>query len=60
MKKSVLAVVSLALAGSWQIAPAADVTGKVTLQGTAPKEKVIEFTDQCGPIEPHPRDDALV
>ena len=54
MKKSVLAVVSLALAGSWQIAPAADVTGKVTLQGTPPKEKVIEFTDQCGPLNPSP------
>ncbi|MGA2555433.1 MAG: carboxypeptidase regulatory-like domain-containing protein [Verrucomicrobiota bacterium] len=54
MKKSVLAVVSLALAGSWQIAPAADVSGKVALQGTPPKEKVIEFTDQCGPLNPSP------
>ena len=60
MKKSVLAVASLALAGSWQIAPAADVTGKVTLKGTPPPEKVIEFTDQCGPMNPTPVTTRLV
>ena len=54
MKKFILAVVSLALTGLWQIAPAADVTGKVILKGTPPTEKAIEFTDQCGPINPTP------
>jgi len=54
MKKLILAVVSLALTGFWQTAPAADVTGKVTLKGTPPQEKVIEFTDQCGPLNPTP------
>ena len=54
MKKSIAVLAALALAGAWQAAPAADVTGKVTLKGTPPQEKVIEFTDACGPMHTAP------
>jgi len=54
MKTSVLILAAFALAGSWQIAPAADVTGKVTLKGTPPPEKEIAFTDTCGPMNTTP------
>ena len=52
MKKSFLILATLALAGSWQAAPAADVTGKVALKGTPPAEKEIAFTDTCAPMNP--------
>jgi len=52
MKKSIFVLAALALAGSWQIAPAAEVTGKVSLKGTPPAEKNIEFTPECGPLHP--------
>jgi plastocyanin len=52
MKKTIVVLTTLALAGSWQMAPAADVTGKVTLKGTPPPEIPITFTDQCGPLHP--------
>jgi plastocyanin len=54
MKKPVLLLAALALAFGRQIAPAADVTGKVTLKGTPPQEKVIDFTDSCGPMHTTP------
>jgi plastocyanin len=54
MKKSTVILAALALAAGWQAAPAADVTGKVTLKGTPPQEKVIDFTDACGPMHTTP------
>jgi plastocyanin len=54
MKSSVFLLAALALAGSWQIAPAADVTGKVTLKGTPPPEKEIAFVDACIPLNSAP------
>ena len=52
MKKTIVVLAAVALAGGWQMAPAADVTGKVTLKGTPPPEKAIAFTDECGPLHP--------
>ena len=40
------------LTGSWQIASAGDVTGKVTLKGTPPPEKPIAFDDTCSALHP--------
>lgn len=51
MKKFALVFV-LAAMGSWQIAAAADVTGKVTLKGTPPPEKNIVFDDTCSALHP--------
>lgn len=39
-----------ALAASVQILPAADITGKVTLNGKAPAEKDIPLDPSCGPL----------
>jgi len=52
MKKLTLSLMVLALTGSCQIASAGDITGKVTLKGTPPTEKAIEFIDQCTTL-PH-------
>ncbi|HZM03251.1 MAG TPA: carboxypeptidase regulatory-like domain-containing protein [Candidatus Saccharimonadales bacterium] len=52
MKKLALSLIVIALTGSWQIASAGDVTGKVTLKGTPPPEKPIAFTDTCSPLNP--------
>jgi plastocyanin len=52
MKKLALSLFVVALAGSWQIASAGEVSGKVTLKGTVPANKDIPFTDVCGTL-PH-------
>src|ERR1022692_3213665 len=52
MKKCVLSVIAVVLTGSWQIAAAGDVTGKVTLKGTPPPEKPITFDDTCSKLSP--------
>jgi plastocyanin len=54
MKKPILMLAAVALAASLQVAWAADVTGKVTLKGTPPPEKAIDFSDnaQCGDLHP--------
>ena len=52
MKKFALSLIVVALTGSWQIASAGDVTGKVTLKGAPLPEKTIDFGDICGPL-PH-------
>ncbi len=52
MKKFVLSVMVVVLTGSWQIASAGDVTGKVTLKGTPPPEKPIAFDDTCSALHP--------
>jgi plastocyanin len=52
MKSFVLSAMVVVLAGSWQIASAGDVTGKVTLKGTPPPEKPIAFDDACSALHP--------
>jgi len=54
MKRCVLILAAVALAGSFQAAWAADLTGKVTLKGTPPAEKTIDFSDnpQCANMHP--------
>ena len=52
MKKRIAVLAGLVLAGCWQYATAADVTGKVTLKGTPPPETPITFTDECTPLHP--------
>lgn len=52
MKKLALSLIVIALTGSWQIASAGDVTGKVTLKGTPPPEKTIGFDDNCSKLNP--------
>lgn len=52
MKKIALSLTVLALTASLHIAVAGDVTGKVTLKGTPPPEKTIEFDDTCSKIHP--------
>jgi len=47
MKKFALSLVVVGLSGSWQIASAGDVTGKVTLKGTPPPEKNLPFDAVC-------------
>ncbi len=41
MKKSSTLIMVSALAAALQVAPAADITGTITLKGTPPKEKEI-------------------
>ena len=41
MKKSSVLIIVSALAAALQVAPAADITGTITLKGTPPKEKKI-------------------
>jgi plastocyanin len=52
MKKFALSLMIVALTGSWQIASAGDISGKVTLKGAPLPEKNIPFdTDvNCGPL----------
>ena len=52
MKKFVISLFVVALTGSWQIASAGDVSGKVTLKGAPLPEKPLPFdTDvNCGPL----------
>ena len=52
MKRFVLSAMVVVLMGSWQIASAGDVTGKVTLKGTPPPEKPIAFDDTCSALHP--------
>src|SRR5665213_713693 len=52
MKKLTLSLIAIALTGSWQLASAGDVTGKVTLKGTPPPEKNITFDDTCSKLNP--------
>jgi hypothetical protein len=52
MKRFTLSLMTVALAGAWQIAVAGDITGKVTLKGAPLPEKTIDFGDACGPL-PH-------
>ncbi|MGD1083178.1 MAG: carboxypeptidase regulatory-like domain-containing protein [Verrucomicrobiota bacterium] len=54
MRKSILIFAVAALAGWFQAARAADVTGKVTLKGTPPAEKTIDFSanTDCGNLHP--------
>ena len=54
MTKTTLIIAAVALAGAFQIAQAADVTGKVTLKGTPPPETPIDYSDnaQCGALQP--------
>ncbi len=52
MKKSAYLLTVLALTGSLQISHAGDVTGKVTLKGTPPPAKNIEFDDTCSKLHP--------
>jgi hypothetical protein len=55
MKKLVLSLMAIALSGSWQMAFAADVTGKITLKGTPPPERTIVFEDPiCASLNPNP------
>jgi len=57
MKNLVLSLVAVVVMGSGQIASAGDITGKVTLKGTPPPEKAIDFGDQCSGL-PKPADAA--
>jgi plastocyanin len=52
MKKFALSLIVVALMGSWQIASAGDVTGKVTLKGTPLTEKPLPFDDTCSALHP--------
>jgi hypothetical protein len=52
MKKFALSLTILSLTGSLQFAFAGDVTGKVTLKGTPPPEKTIEYDDTCSKLHP--------
>ena len=52
MSKYTLALSVLVLAGSLQWASAGDVTGKVTLKGTPPPPKTIEYDDTCSKLHP--------
>jgi plastocyanin len=52
MKKFALSLLVVALTGSWQIASAGDVTGKVTIKGTRPHEKDLPFDATCTALHP--------
>jgi hypothetical protein len=53
--KNYLPTISLAaFLGSLHLAGAADITGKVTLKGTPPPERTIEFDAMCGKLQPKP------
>ncbi|HUD49727.1 MAG TPA: hypothetical protein VMR33_23065 [Candidatus Baltobacteraceae bacterium] len=52
MKNLALSLTVLALSSSLQYALAGDVTGKVTLKGTPPPEKAIQFDDTCSKLNP--------
>jgi hypothetical protein len=52
MKKYAFSLTVLALTGSFQLAFAGDVTGKVTLKGSPPAEKAITFDDTCSKLHP--------
>jgi hypothetical protein len=52
MNKFALPLFVVVLAGSLQRASAADITGKVTLKGTPPPEKTIDYGDTCGALHP--------
>ena len=54
MKNAFVVLAALVLAGSCQFATAADVTGKVTLQGTPPPETPIDFKDHEDCLALHP------
>lgn len=43
-----------ALAASVQLLPAAEISGKVKLDGTPPAEKKIDFDAFCGKLQPNP------
>src|SRR5580658_5893321 len=52
MSKYTLALSVLVLAGSLQWAAAGDLSGKVTLKGTPPPPKTIEYDDTCSKLHP--------
>ncbi|MGA2748324.1 MAG: carboxypeptidase regulatory-like domain-containing protein [Verrucomicrobiota bacterium] len=52
MKRILLSLTVVVLAGLMQRASAADVSGKVTLKGTPPPEKTIAFDDTCSKLHP--------
>ena len=52
MKKAIVVLAAFVLAGSWQVATAGDVTGKVTLKGTPPAETPIDYNSDCAPLHP--------
>jgi len=55
MKNYLPSITVAAFLGSLHLAGAADITGKVTLKGTPPPERTIEFTDAtCGKLHPKP------
>src|SRR5580658_7630284 len=52
MNRLAFLLTGIALTSSLQIAAAGDITGKVTLKGTPPPAKNIEFDDTCGKLHP--------
>jgi len=52
MTNAKVILAALGLFGVWQIATAADVTGKVTLKGTPPPETAIAYNADCAPLHP--------
>jgi hypothetical protein len=52
MNKFTLSLSVVILAGSLQWACAGDLTGKVTLKGTPPPAKTIEYDDTCSKLHP--------
>jgi hypothetical protein len=52
MSKFTLAMSLMFVAGSLQWAAAGDLSGKVTLKGTPPPEKAIEYEETCSKLNP--------
>src|SRR5580658_5101498 len=52
MNKLTWSLSGVVLAGSLQWACAGDLTGKVTLKGTPPPPKTIEYDDTCSKLHP--------
>jgi plastocyanin len=52
MKKFARSLIVVALMGSWQIASAGDVTGKVTLKGTPPAPRDLPLDATCTALKP--------
>jgi len=52
MKKVASFLFAAALIAGWQTTQAADITGTVTLKGTPPPERTIEYDDTCSKLNP--------